>query len=140
MSGVKPVAEVRRANLDRLIARLGSMEALAEAAGTSSVYLSQIRNRTPDAKTGRPREMGSQMAQRLCAAAGMPEGWMDCDHDEARVEASQPAGWPFKRLTRDQWEALGELQAVVEDAAVTKARELLEEVSALRKVASRKVA
>lgn len=133
------MAEIRRTNLERLIARVGSMEALAEAAGTSSVYLSQIRNRAPDAKTGRPREMGSQMAQRLCAAAGMPEGWMDREHEQPRQEG-QPSVWPFKRLTRDQWEALGELQAVVEDVAVTKARELLEEVAAIRKATSRKVA
>lgn len=36
--------------------------------------------------------------------------------------------WPFTRLTREEWAELGPLQAVVEDAAVNKARELLREV------------
>lgn len=46
---------------------------------------------------------------------------------DVRDERRQAGGWPFKRLTLEEWESLGELQAVVEDAAVQKARELLRE-------------
>lgn len=48
--------------------------------------------------------------------------------------------WPFKRLSRQEWEQLGPLQAVVEDVAVTKARELLQELGTTRKSTSRKAA
>lgn len=44
-----------------------------------------------------------------------------------------PGAWPFKRLSRVEWDQLGDLQAVVEDAAVTTARRLLAEISAVRK-------
>ena len=74
---MKPVQDTRRENLELLIKQFGTLETLATAAGTSSVYLSQIRNRTRDQKTGRPREMGAAMAKRLAEAAGKPVGWMD---------------------------------------------------------------
>lgn len=67
----------RRANLERLISELGSIEALAVRADSTAVYLSQVRNQAPDSKTGRPRSMGDQMARRLERACGKPAGWMD---------------------------------------------------------------
>ena len=72
------IGEVRRAHLDQLAAELGTLEAVAELAGTTSVYLSQIRNRAVDSKNGRPREMGSAMARRLELACGKPH---TCDQD-----------------------------------------------------------
>lgn len=71
------IGDIRLANLELVIAELGSLERLAVAADTSSVYLSQIRNRAQDSKTGRPRQMGTAMARRIEAAAGKPPGWMD---------------------------------------------------------------
>lgn len=53
------------------------MDKVATAADTSSIYLSQLRNRAVDRKTGRARDMGSSMARRLEAAFGKPPGWMD---------------------------------------------------------------
>lgn len=79
---MKPIADIRRANLELLVTQFGTLDALAARAETSSVYLSQIRNRALDAKTGRPREMGTAMATRLTAAAGKAPGWMDTDHSE----------------------------------------------------------
>lgn len=75
--GVQTVALIRLANLERLIQEAGTLEKAAAAAETSSVYLSQLRNRAIDGKTGRPRDMGSQMARRLEAAFGKSPGWMD---------------------------------------------------------------
>lgn len=57
--------------------RLMMSSAVAELGGTSSIYLSQIRNKAKDAKTGRPREMGSAMARKLEEGAGKAWGWMD---------------------------------------------------------------
>lgn len=52
---MKPIGEIRLQNLETLIREFGTMEALAEAAGTSSVYLSQVRRRALDAKPSKPR-------------------------------------------------------------------------------------
>lgn len=43
------------------------------------------------------------------------------------------APWPFARLSRAEWLALGPLQVVVEDVAVQKARQLLGEMAAAPK-------
>jgi hypothetical protein len=77
--GVKKVEDVRRENLELLILEYGTMDALAAAAETSSVYLSQVRRQAVDSKTGRPRQLGARMARRLEAALPhtKPEGWMD---------------------------------------------------------------
>ena len=72
--------EIRRENLEIAIKRFGSAAKLAEAANTSPAYLSQIRNRTPESKTGRPKMMGDAMARKIEAALGEPEGWMDRSH------------------------------------------------------------
>ena len=80
MIGVKTISEIRLENLLTLIDEMGSAEALAEAAGTSAVYLSQVKNKSPDSKTGKPRQIGDPMARRLEAAGKKPEGWMDNVH------------------------------------------------------------
>lgn len=75
--GMNPIGSVRLQNLERLIAELGSLERVAAAGNTTSVYLSQLRRGAVDRKTMRPREMGSTMARRLETACGKPFGWMD---------------------------------------------------------------
>jgi hypothetical protein len=72
--------EIRRENLELAIKRLGTAAKLAEAANTSPAYLSQIRNRTPDSKSGTPKMMGDVMARRIEQALGEPHGWMDKSH------------------------------------------------------------
>jgi hypothetical protein len=72
--------EVRRKNLELAIKRAGSAAKLAEKAKTSAAYLSQIKNRTPDSKSGTPKTMGDDMARRIEAAIGEQPGWMDVDH------------------------------------------------------------
>jgi len=80
---MKTIGAVRRHNLELLVKEFGTLEAVAEKGETTSVYLSQVRKQTVDAKTGRPREMGSQIARRLEKGAGKPGGWMDEDHSAA---------------------------------------------------------
>lgn len=74
------IAETRRANMERLVKEFGTLDAVAGKGGTTSIYLSQIRNQSPDKKTGRLREMGTAMARRLETGAKKPRGWMDVDH------------------------------------------------------------
>lgn len=75
--------EVRRQNLEIAIRRSGSAARLAEIAKTSPAYLSQIKNRTPDSKSGTPKTMGDDMARRIEAAIGVAPGWIDTPHFEA---------------------------------------------------------
>lgn len=79
---MKTVSEIRLDNLELLIADLGTQERVAEAGGTSSVYLSQIKNRTPDKKTGKPRQMGDDMARKLEEGCKKERGWMDNIHTQ----------------------------------------------------------
>lgn len=86
--------EIRRENLEIAIKRLGSAAKLAEAANTSAAYLSQIRNRTPDSKTGTPKMMGDAIARRIEAALREPHGWMDRSHLFQRESELQTPALP----------------------------------------------
>ena len=79
--------EVRRQNLEVAISRAGTAAKLAEAAKTSPAYLSQIKNRTPDSKSGTPKTMGDDMARRIEAAIGEREGWIDTLHTVVAKES-----------------------------------------------------
>ncbi|MDR6381797.1 S24 family peptidase [Paraburkholderia caribensis] len=72
--------EIRRENLLLAIARAGKASALAEKAGVAAAYLSQIKNRTPESKTGKPKAMGDDVARKIERALGEAEGWMDVVH------------------------------------------------------------
>lgn len=84
IGNVKSTGDIRRANLELLLKEFKTLAALADAADTSSVYLTQIRTSAIDAKTKRPREMGSAMARRLERACTPPKptGWMDVPHND----------------------------------------------------------
>ena len=92
ISVVKPVAEIRRQNLELLVLEHGTLEAVAAAAETSAVYLSQIRNQTIDPKTSKPRQMGAAIARRLEIGATKPSGWMDTSHDPSDLVPGPPLG------------------------------------------------
>lgn len=98
---MKTVGDLRRENLELLVEQFGTLEGVASAVGSTSIYLSQVRNQAIDAKTGKPREMGALMARRLEAAAEKPRGWMDQEHGGAtRPRAATPpvAGAPTPDL------------------------------------------
>lgn len=102
------VADIRLQNLERLVAEFGTLAAVAERGGTSSIYLSQIRNKAKDAKTGRPREMGSGMARKLEEGTGKPWGWMDSEH-------SQQDEAPKDRVSIDEAELIAAFRALRDD-------------------------
>lgn len=72
--------EIRRLNLLVAIGRIGSAAKLADLASTSPAYLSQIKNRVADSKSGTPKAMGDELARRIEAAIHVPIGWMDSAH------------------------------------------------------------
>jgi hypothetical protein len=79
---MKPIGETRRINLELLITQTKTLDALALLAGTSPIYLSQLRHRAVDSKTGKPREMGTAMARRLEVACGKEVGWLDQERSQ----------------------------------------------------------
>lgn len=83
---MKKIEEIHIDNLDRLVeeAPKKTLDNVAEIAGCSAAYLSQIRNRLPDSKTGTPKTMGKSIARRLEKGFKKPEGWMDTDHSETQ--------------------------------------------------------
>lgn len=139
------IGDIRRANLELVVGlpKIGTLDGLAELAGTSSVYLSQIRNQTVDVKTGRPREMGTRIARRIEDAAGLPTGWMDREHAEegagrsavldfGRTAADDSRPWPlapdlYDRLMalNERWRGYveGKLDDVIGDAEMRSGKE-----------------
>lgn len=89
------IEETRRARLELLIERHGNMERLANAAGVSASYLSQIRNGS--------RRMGSRFARKIEAALGLGEGWFDGSGEQfgSAVETEL-----FRKLGRAEREAV----------------------------------
>jgi len=71
---------IRLRNLEQLISEAGSATKLAKAAGTTSSYLSQVRNQLPT-KKGTPRAIGNGLAEKLEKAMKKPHGWMDDPRD-----------------------------------------------------------
>ncbi len=75
-AGMKTVKQIRLEKLDQLVREFGTIEAVANAAGTAPQYLSQIRNKVPSA-SGTPRGIGDALARKLEQGCGKPAGWMD---------------------------------------------------------------
>jgi hypothetical protein len=76
---MKTIEEIRRDWIEALIAKFGSIAALNEAVGRTrtDATFSQLRNQSPDSKTGRPRIMGSDLARDTEAALGIEPGTFD---------------------------------------------------------------
>lgn len=106
---MKLVADIRRENLDRLAAEVGSMDKLAEISGVSPVYLSQIRTQAVDMKTGKPRQMGNQVARKLEVGCTKSAGWMDTDHSIQDVLSSD-VGDPITLKASRRLPVVGEVK------------------------------
>lgn len=82
MADMKDIREIRRDNLLIAKSRLGTYAAVARAAEVSQAYLSQIKNRVLESKTGNPKGMGDDVAERIALALGESKAWMDHEHPE----------------------------------------------------------
>jgi hypothetical protein len=115
--------DIRYLNLLLLIHEFGSISAVAEAAGASEKYLSQIKNRTIQQKGKTPRGVGDDLAIRLGKNCTGNRIWMDERHDAewlaaglipALAAGEPPAKGYATKLTRKQ------------DPLITEAIKLLE--------------
>lgn len=73
-------ADIRRTNLLQLKEEAKTIAAIAEKAGCSEKYISQLIN-AAKLPSGAPRGIGNRLARRLEAAFEKQPGWMDIDHD-----------------------------------------------------------
>lgn len=73
------IFEIRRANLNSLIAEAGSAASLADRCDASASYLSQVKNGNRP-RDGTQRNLGPKLARRLEAAMRKPTGWMGKEH------------------------------------------------------------
>lgn len=103
----------RLINLRHLVEEYGTITAVAAAAGTSEKYLGDILNGTL-LKSGKRRQLGDRLAEKLENGCGKPPGWLDIDHS-----ANSPTGGPA--LTP----AEAELLRLFRDASPSKRRILL---------------
>lgn len=114
---MKSAAELRLENLEMLVTEAGTADALAERCGLSPEYISQIRNRAIDKKTGRARNLGSQAARKLENGMSKPTGWMDTNHAMQQAASGSTQKWPLAKSTPDRFYALTPTQAKQADIA-----------------------
>lgn len=74
--------EIRRANLDALIAQMGSAKAVADATDTDVTYIRNIKNNV--------RDMGDEIARRFEEKLHKPRGWMDALQTRPRHDDAKP--------------------------------------------------
>lgn len=114
-AAMQTIAEIRRARLGELRTKHGSWAEINRKLGmlTRDATFSQIWNRAPDSRTGRPREMGTELARKIEDALELPRGWMDTSGvlgaiaiaNEPRAPYRASAGWPFS-FDRSRFDAL----------------------------------
>lgn len=102
---MKTIDQIRRDNLALAIAKVGSAAQLADKAGISSVYLSQIKMQALEQKTGKAKAMGDDVARKIENGLGLAHGWMDADHDPAGpllepVNGTQAAHQALQHIAR----------------------------------------
>lgn len=85
VTDVKPVEDIRRANLLSLIDEAGSPAKLASATGVPAPYISQVSRGVVRQPGGKPRVMGPDIARKLETKMGKPVGWMDADHSALSI-------------------------------------------------------
>ena len=95
---MKVIEEIRLENLRSLIEKTGGVTRFADLCGKQQAQISQLLNRAPDSKTGKPKAIGSAQAREFETAAKKEIGWLDNDHKrEPAVVAPTSAPPPAKK-------------------------------------------
>lgn len=77
---MKDIDSIRRDNMRLIEQALGSPTAAAKAVEMSPAQWNNLRDAAKDSKTGKPRGMRTETANRIAKKAGYPDGWLDQDH------------------------------------------------------------
>jgi hypothetical protein len=84
------IHEIRRQNLQVLLAETDGPTALARQVGMSPSQVSNLIAGARDSRTGNQRGMHAKTARRLEEACGRPRGWLDQDHTGTPPQLAQP--------------------------------------------------
>lgn len=95
------VEDNRLENLKLLIKEFGSAAEVARLSGTAASYLSQIINRVPS-RTGKPRDIGAELARKLENGCGKFKGWMDESESSEIVSEEQRKFLDLMRRMSDE--------------------------------------
>lgn len=79
---MKTCAEIRHANLLRLIREAGGEDALATRYGCEASYIKQMARQYKASDTGKEKGMGSATARKFEVLSEKERGWMDHEHDD----------------------------------------------------------
>lgn len=109
MADMQTISETRRQRLSMLVAKYNnSLAELNEALGLDRTdsTLSQIRNQSAHSRTGKPRQMGDDLARKIETSLNLKEGWMDTPPTYAELLGEEDpmtkAIMALEQLDRDQ--------------------------------------
>jgi len=119
--GMRSINEVRRLRLKMLKEEQGSWAEINEKLGRlrGDSTLNQLANAAPNSKTGKPRNLGDELAELLEETFAKPRYWFDLDpdfercldelraaHHIAEPRATYRVNWPFQRVQRERYDRL----------------------------------
>lgn len=84
---MKTIDDIRYENLLQLIADAGGDEKLAELYGCNVAYIRNMKLRSIDSETGKPKSIGKNTARKLETCMNRPNGWMDTSHSSIEAPA-----------------------------------------------------
>lgn len=71
----------------------GVLARMAEKLSKQPAYIHHMRNQTVHSSTGKPRELGKDVAREIEAAFGLERGWMDHEHNAAELVLGKDASF-----------------------------------------------
>ena len=120
-------SDIRRQNLQRLVSRHGTQQALANAVGLAVQYINHLLSGH--------RSMGEKTARKIEAALQLDRGWMDRDEETARGFSNvEPGPEIVRRVPLISWVQAGQWNEVCD---VLPLESVLEWIPALARVGPR---
>jgi SOS-response transcriptional repressor LexA len=101
---MKTTDVVRWENLLVLIKEVGGDEKLSEIYNCTAGYIRQLKLRSVDSETGKPKAIGSRTARSLEQKTNKPRGWMDVDHSSADTHLHEKESYDVPLIS---WVAAG---------------------------------
>lgn len=98
---VKTIEEIRYENFLSLVEEAGNVARFAERMKKSYGQFSQLKNKSLESKTGKPKEIGSKQAREMELVFGREIGWMDHEPMDQEAQAfknlpSEVRAWILK--------------------------------------------
>lgn len=99
------IDDIRHANLLLLMKKFPTYKEFGERVGIPNAsQISQWVNRSPDSKTGKPRNISKATARRIEKGYPLAKGWMDTPHDanhDVVAQSANPADYALTQATAE---------------------------------------